>query len=93
VDGVAAVAPPLLIALVGPTAAGKSALGLRLAVARGGEIVSCDSLQVYRGFDVGSAKPTIEERRAHGIVQQPVVVATLDRRKPRVKIIRHGFGI
>jgi tRNA dimethylallyltransferase len=63
VDGVAAVAPPLLIALVGPTAAGKSALGLRLALAEGGEIVSCDSLQVYRGFDVGSAKPTIEERR------------------------------
>jgi tRNA dimethylallyltransferase len=63
VDGVAAVAPPLLIALVGPTAAGKSALGLRLALAQGGEIVSCDSLQVYRGFDVGSAKPTIDERR------------------------------
>jgi tRNA dimethylallyltransferase len=63
VDSVAAVAPPLLIALVGPTAAGKSALGLRLALAQGGEIVSCDSLQVYRGFDVGSAKPTIEDRR------------------------------
>jgi len=63
VDGVAAVAPPLLTALVGPTAAGKSALGLRLALAQGGEIVSCDSLQVYRGLDVGSAKPTIEERR------------------------------
>jgi tRNA dimethylallyltransferase len=63
VDGVAAVATPLLIALVGPTAAGKSALGLRLALAHGGEIVSCDSLQVYRGLDVGSAKPTLEERR------------------------------
>jgi tRNA dimethylallyltransferase len=57
------VAPPLLIAIVGPTAAGKSALALRLALAHGGEIVSCDSLQVYRGFDVGSAKPTPEERR------------------------------
>jgi tRNA dimethylallyltransferase len=56
------VAPPLLIALVGPTAAGKSALALRLALAGGGEIVSCDSLQVYRGFDVGSAKPTADER-------------------------------
>ena len=62
-DGVAAVAPPLLIAVVGPTAAGKSALALRLAEAHGGEIVSCDSLQVYRGLDVGSAKPTLEERR------------------------------
>ena len=51
-----------LIAVVGPTAAGKSATALRLAVARAGEIVSCDSLQVYRGLDVGSAKATAEER-------------------------------
>jgi tRNA dimethylallyltransferase len=57
------VAPPLLIALVGPTAAGKSALALRLAEEQGGEIVSCDSLQVYRGLDIGSAKPTPAERR------------------------------
>src|SRR5207247_10437670 len=63
VDGVAAVAPPLLTALVGPTAAGKSALGLRLALAQGGEIVSCDSLQGYRGPDVGGAKPTMRGRR------------------------------
>lgn len=53
---------PRLIALVGPTAAGKSALALRLARDAGGEIVSCDSLQVYRGLDIGSAKPTPEER-------------------------------
>jgi tRNA dimethylallyltransferase len=49
---------------VGPTASGKSALALRLARERGGEIVSCDSLQVYRGLDIGSAKPSGEERRA-----------------------------
>jgi tRNA dimethylallyltransferase len=55
------VATPL-VAIVGPTASGKSALALRLARERGGEIVSCDSLQVYRGFDVGSAKATGEER-------------------------------
>jgi tRNA dimethylallyltransferase len=59
---VEAVSAPLLIGIVGPTASGKSALGLRLALAAGGEIVSCDSLQVYRGLDVGSAKPTREER-------------------------------
>lgn len=52
-----------LIAVVGPTAAGKSRLALELARAHGGEIVSCDSLQVYRGLDIGSAKPTPEERR------------------------------
>ncbi len=51
-----------LVAVVGPTASGKSALALRLARARSGEIVSCDSLQVYRGLDIGSAKPTPEER-------------------------------
>lgn len=60
-DGLAAVAPPV-IAVVGPTAAGKSALALALARERAGEIVSCDSLQVYRGLDIGSAKPTSEER-------------------------------
>ncbi len=47
---------PRLIAIVGPTGAGKSALGQRLALRHGGEIVSCDSLQVYRGLDIGSAK-------------------------------------
>jgi tRNA dimethylallyltransferase len=50
------------VAVVGPTASGKSALALRLARARSGEIVSCDSLQVYRGLDIGSAKPTLQER-------------------------------
>ncbi len=55
---------PALIAVVGPTASGKSALALRLAQERNGEIVSCDSLQVYRGLDIGSAKATPEERRA-----------------------------
>jgi tRNA dimethylallyltransferase len=62
VDPVEAVAAPLLIAIVGPTASGKSALGMRLALEHGGEIVSCDSLQVYRGLDIGSAKPTPAER-------------------------------
>jgi tRNA dimethylallyltransferase len=52
-----------LIVLVGPTAAGKSAVASRLADERGAEIVSCDSLQVYRGLDIGSAKPTTQERR------------------------------
>ena len=51
-----------LIAVVGPTAAGKSALALGLAHRHRGEIVSCDSLQVYRGLDVGSAKPTAADR-------------------------------
>jgi tRNA dimethylallyltransferase len=52
-----------LIAIVGPTAAGKSALGISLARRFGGEIVACDSTQVYRGFDIGTAKPTVSERQ------------------------------
>jgi tRNA dimethylallyltransferase len=51
------------VAVLGPTASGKSALGLALARELGGEIVCCDSQQVYIGMDVGTAKPTREERR------------------------------
>ena len=49
--------------MVGPTASGKTELAVRLAERFGGEVVSADSVQVYRGFDVGSGKPTAEERR------------------------------
>lgn len=52
----------VLVAIVGPTAAGKSALALRLAEKLGAEIVSADSMQVYRGMDIGTAKPTPLER-------------------------------
>ncbi|MSR43044.1 MAG: tRNA (adenosine(37)-N6)-dimethylallyltransferase MiaA [Pedosphaera sp.] len=48
--------------LVGPTAAGKSAVALHLAHQIGGEIISVDSMQVYRGLDLGTAKPSAEER-------------------------------
>ncbi|MDR0381040.1 MAG: tRNA (adenosine(37)-N6)-dimethylallyltransferase MiaA [Oscillospiraceae bacterium] len=51
-----------LICLVGPTAVGKTALSCCLARAVGGEVISCDSRQIYRGMDVGTAKPTAEER-------------------------------
>lgn len=51
-----------LIAIVGPTASGKSALAVWLALQLVGEVVACDSTQMYRGFDIGTAKPTVEER-------------------------------
>lgn len=51
-----------LIIITGGTACGKSALGIRLAQYFGGEILSCDSVQIYRGMDIGSAKVTTEER-------------------------------
>ena len=54
---------PKIIAIVGPTASGKTALGIALAKKFGGEIVSADSRQIYRGMDIGTAKPTAEERR------------------------------
>jgi tRNA dimethylallyltransferase len=52
-----------LIVIVGPTASGKSALALDLAAAFRGEVVGCDSVQLYRGFDIGAAKVLPEERR------------------------------
>ena len=54
---------PLLAAVVGPTGSGKTALSLALAEGFGGEIVNCDSVALYREFEVGTAKPTLEERR------------------------------
>jgi len=53
---------PLAVILLGPTGSGKTALSLALGERFGGEIVSCDSVAVYRGMDLGSAKPTAEER-------------------------------
>ncbi len=56
---------PLLVVVLGPTASGKTALSLVLAKRFGGEIVNCDSVAMYREFDIGTAKPTLAER-AHG---------------------------
>src|ERR1700739_2880897 len=54
-----------LVAIVGPTASGKSTLGVWLAAQLNGEVVACDSTQLYRGFDIGTAKPSRAER--HGV--------------------------
>lgn len=53
---------PLLVVILGPTASGKTALSIALAKAFQGEIVNCDSVAMYREFDIGTAKPTPEER-------------------------------
>lgn len=55
-------APSPLVVLLGPTASGKTALSLKLAQQFGGEIVSCDSVAVYREMEIGTAKPTPTER-------------------------------
>src|SRR6187551_12738 len=54
----------MLRALVGPTASGKTEAGIALATALGADVVSVDSMLVYRGMDVGTAKPTAEQRAA-----------------------------
>ncbi|MFK0249850.1 tRNA (adenosine(37)-N6)-dimethylallyltransferase MiaA [Amycolatopsis azurea] len=51
------------VAVVGPTATGKTALAVELALTLGGEVVNADALQLYRGMDIGTAKATVEERR------------------------------
>lgn len=61
-----------LIAVVGPTASGKSELAVRLCQALNGEVISADSVQIYRRFDIGSAKPTARERAvvAHHLIDE-----------------------
>jgi tRNA dimethylallyltransferase len=59
-----------LVALLGPTASGKSSLAVWLAERLGGEVIACDSTQLYRGFDIGTAKPAHAERSgvAHHLI-------------------------
>jgi tRNA dimethylallyltransferase len=73
---------PPVVAVVGPTAAGKSELAVGLSLALSGEVVSADSMQIYRGMDIGTAKLPVSERRGvpHHLldlldVGQPVTVA------------------
>ena len=54
---------PLLLVLLGPTASGKTALSLHLAERFHGEIISCDSVAVYREFEIGTAKPALQDRK------------------------------
>ena len=53
---------PNVLVVCGPTATGKTALAVALAQRFHGEVVSADSMQVYRGMDIGTAKPTAQER-------------------------------
>ena len=50
-----------IICVVGPTASGKTAFAVRLAQSLDGEVISCDSMQIYRRMDIGTAKPSVEE--------------------------------
>ncbi len=65
-----------IICIAGPTASGKTALAVELAKELNGEVVSCDSMQVYKGLDIGTAKPSPEERQ--GIAHHMLDVAEAD---------------
>ena len=92
-------ARPLVVAILGPTATGKSALGLALAEQYGGEIVNCDSTAVYRWFDIGTDKVPIGERRGvphHliDIVEPTVEYSAAQYARDAAAVIRaiHGRG-
>jgi tRNA dimethylallyltransferase len=79
--------PPPVLAVVGPTATGKTALAVELARRLGGDVVNADSMQLYRGMDIGTAKPSLEERGGvpHHLldlwhVREPASVAEYARR-------------
>ena len=90
---------PIVLAVLGPTASGKSALGLALAERYGGEILNCDSTAVYRGFDIGTDKLPIAARRGipHYLIDiaDPTTIYTAAQyARDAARIIRdiHGRG-
>jgi tRNA dimethylallyltransferase len=91
-------AVPPVVAVVGPTATGKTALAVALARRLGGEVVNADSMQLYRGMDIGTAKPDVAERGGvpHHLldlwhVREPASVAEY-RRRARAEIDRLRAG-
>jgi tRNA dimethylallyltransferase len=81
---------PQALAIIGPTASGKTALSIEVARRVGGEIISMDSRSVYRGMDVGTAKPTVEERG--GIPHFGIDVADPSERFGAGRWARHARG-
>jgi hypothetical protein len=77
---------PTVVIVAGPTASGKTRVGMLLAEMFNGEIVSADSIQIYRHMDVGSAKPTIEERSR-------VIHHMIDVREPDERFSVGDYGI
>ncbi len=72
-----------MIVVAGPTASGKSALAIRLAERFGGEVISCDSVAVYREFELGTAKPSSDERARipHHLIDVAAAADNLYRRR------------
>ena len=83
--------PPFLVIVTGPTSSGKSNLALWLAEMLGGELISCDSMQVYRGMDIGTAKPSPLER--HHITHHLLDFLNIDERFSAGSFVRETDGI
>ena len=84
-----------LLVITGPTATGKTALGIALARLTDGEVVSADSMQIYRGMDIGTAKPTPAET-AGGIIKRetPIRACKVALYCPKCdKGVRIGFKV
>jgi tRNA dimethylallyltransferase len=90
-DSPVRVARPLLLAIVGPTASGKSTLAIRLARMFDGEVVSCDSTAVYRGFDIGTDKVPAAQQR--GIAHHMVDVAEPDEEYSAARYAREAAAV
>jgi tRNA dimethylallyltransferase len=82
---------PDVVAVVGATAVGKTALAVQLAEALSGEVVSLDSRQIYRGLDIGTAKPTADERR--GIPHHLIDITTPNRLLPLSEVQALAYGV
>ena len=80
-----------VIAIVGPTASGKTRLGVELAKTLNGEVVSADSMQVYRRMDIGTAKPTIEERQ--GVPHHMIDVAEPEENYSVARYVREATPV
>ena len=83
---------PKVIVIIGPTASGKTAISIELAKQINGEIVSCDSMQIYKDLNIGSAKPTKEEMQ--GIKHYMIdIISPTERFSVKVPIVVGGTGL
>ena len=80
-----------LIAVVGPTASGKTALGIEIARRLNGEVVSCDSMQIYKGMDIASAKPTTDEMM--GIPHHMIGIAEMSESYSVARYVDEAEGV
>ena len=80
---------PLLVVILGPTGSGKTSLSVALGKQFDGEIVSCDSVAVYRGLEIGSAKPSAKQRALvpHYLLDHRT------RHRPMIRIIMRGRAL